>query len=218
MTPFKLLQRSPMLRPYLLAAFVVSAVLLPLGSHAAPGNDTLPQFEYSANTSTPVIEYTLNHEMLAEPDAEPLLRVYGNGRVHVHVPVYMKNAGDYELQLNRNELDTLVSSLSRDGVIDFDHAATRENLRRLNAQRRATTGALWEVSDVTETVIEVNLDRYQRNPASTPVNGLKKRFSWKSLQMDAKRYPESTAIQGAAASARRLHAVIQHPDLKRFGQ
>lgn len=218
MTPFKFLQSRPMLRPHLLAAFLVSAVLLPQGGHAAPGNDTLPQFEYSANTSTPVIEYTLNHEMLAEPDAEPLLRVYGNGRVHVHIPVYMKNAGDYELHLNRNEVDTLVSTLSRDGVIDFDHASTRENLRRLKAKRRATTGTLWEVSDVTETVIEVNLDHYQRNAVSTPIKGLKRRFNWKNLEMDSRRYPESNEVQRAAASARMLHAVIQRPDLKRMNQ
>ena len=156
--------------------------------------------------------------MLAEQDAEPLLRIYGDGRVHVHIPAYMKKAGDYEIKLSSNELNAVVLSLSRDGVIDFDSNSTRENLRSLNQQRRLATGTLWEVSDVTETVIQVNLDRYQRDPASTPITGLKKRFAWKSLQMDAKRYPESTAIQGAAASARRLHEIIQRPDLKRLDQ
>ncbi|GMQ89558.1 MAG: hypothetical protein BMS9Abin09_1058 [Gammaproteobacteria bacterium] len=199
-------------------AFVVSAVLLSPASRAAPANGMLPQFQYSTQASTTVIEYNLVHEMLAEPDAVPLLRIYGNGRVHVHVPAYMKNAGDYEIQLKRNELDAIVLALSQDGVIDFDHSSIRKNLSRLNAQRLAATGTLWQVSDVTETVIEVNLDRYQRSPASTPVNGLKKSFSWKSLQLDARRYPESIAIQRAAASARMLHAVIQRPDLKRMSQ
>lgn len=217
MTVFNILRSSSTLRLYLLA-FLVSAVLLPVGSRAEPKNGLLPLFQYSTQASAPLIEYNLKHEMLAEPDAEPLLRIYGDGQVHVHIPAYMKKAGDYEIKLSRSELDALVLSLSQDGVVDFDHSLTRENLRRLNAQRRATTGTLWEVSDVTETVIEVNLDRYQRNPASTPVTGLKKRFTWKSLQMDAKRYPESTAIQGAAASARRLHSVIQRPDLKRLDQ
>jgi len=197
-------------------AFVASAIVLFPSSRAESANGPLPQFQYSTQASTPIIEYNLVHDMIAEPDAEPLLRIYGDGRVHVHVPAYMKNAGDFELQLNRNELDTLVRMLSQDGVIDFDHSSARGNLDRLNAQRRATTGTLWEVSDVTETVIKVNLDRYQRNPASIPVNGMKKRFSWKMLQQDARRYPESAAIQRAAASARILHAVIQHPDLKRM--
>ena len=197
-------------------ACVVSAVLLSPGIHAEPANGLLPQFQYSAQASTPIIEYNLKHEMLAEPDAEPLLRVYGNGRVHVHIPAYMKNAGDYEIQLKRNELDALVLALSQDGVIDFDHRSNHENLSRLKAQRRVTTGRLWHVSDVTETVIDVNLDRYQRDPASIPVNGLRKHFSWKSLQLDARRYPESTAIQRAATSARMLHALTQHPDLKRM--
>jgi len=217
MTVFNILRPRSTLR-FCFLAFVVSAVLLPLNGRAESVSGMLPSFQYSTQASAPLIEYNLMHEMLAEPDAEPLLRIYGNGRVHVHIPVYMKKAGDYEIQLNRSELDALVLSLSRDGVVDFDHSLTRENLRRLNAQRRATTGTLWEVSDVTETVIEVNLDRYQRNPASTPVTGLKKRFTWKSLQMDAKRYPESTAIQGAAASARRLHEIMHRPDLKRLNQ
>lgn len=217
MTLFKFLQSSSIFRSHLLA-FTVSAALLSPGGHAAPANDSEPQFEYSTQASTPVIEYTLNHEMLAEADAEPLLRIYGNGRVHVHVPVYMKNAGDYELHLNRNELDAFVSTLSRDGVIDFDRASTREKLRRLKVKKRATNGTLWEVSDVTETVIQVNLNRYQRNAASTPVKDLKKRFTWKSLQMDSRRYPESNEVQRAAASAQMLHAVIRRPDLKRMNR
>jgi len=217
MTLFNILQPGFALR-LCFFAFVASAVLLSPGSRAALANGMLPQFQYSTQASTTVIEYNLVQEMLAQPDAEPLLRIYGDGRVHVHVPAYMKNAGDYEIQLNRNELDAIVLALSRDGVIDFDHSSTRKTLSRLNAQRRATTGTLWQVSDVTETVIEVNLDRYQRNPASTPVNGMKKRFAWKKLQQDARRYPESIAIQRAAASARMLHAVIQRTDLKRMNQ
>lgn len=217
MTLFNILRSRSTLR-LCFFAFIVSAMLLPVGGRAEPANGQLPLFQYSTQASAPLIEYNLMHEMLAEPDAEPLLRIYGDGRVHVHIPAYMKKAGDYEIKLSSSELDALVLSLSQDGVVDFDHGSTRENLRRLNQQRRVATGTLWEVSDVTETVIEVNLDRYQRNSASTPVTGLKKRFSWKSLQMDAKRYPESMVIQGAAASARRLHAVIQRPDLKRLDQ
>ncbi len=217
MTFFDILQPGFTLR-LCFFALVVSAVSLSPGSRAEPANGLLPQFQYSTQASTPIIEYTLVHEMLAEPDTEPLLRIYGDGRVHVHVPAYMKNSGDFEIQLSRNELDTLVLALSQDGVIDFDHNLTHENLDRLSAQRRVATGTLWQVSDVTETVIEVNLDRYQRNPASIPVNGLKKRFSWKKLQLDARHYPESIAIQRAAASARMLHTVIQRPDLKRINR
>jgi len=217
MALFNVLQSRSVLRLRFLA-FVASAVLLSPGSSAAPANGVLPQFQYSSQASTPIIQYNLVHDMIAEPDAEPLLRIYGDGRVHVHIPAYMKNAGEFEIWLSRNELNAVILALSQDGVIDFDHSLARKDQSRLDAQRRATTGALLDVSDVTETVIEVNLDRYQRNPASSPVNGMQKRFSWKKLQHDAKHYPESIAIQRAAASARMLHAVVQRPDLKRMKQ
>lgn len=217
MTFFNNLHPVSTFRLYLLA-FVSCATLMSFDSHAEPTNDKQPKFQYSTQTTTPVIEYNLVHEMIAEPDAEPLLRIYGSGRVHVHIPAYMKNSGDFEIQLSRNKLNALIQMLSEEGVIDFDHRSARENMTRLRDQRRATTGALWEVSDVTETVIKVNLDSYQRNPTSTPLSGIKKHFSWKKLQHDARRYPESITIQRAAASARMLHGIIQSPDLKRMKQ
>ena len=70
----------------------------------------------------PVIEYNLVHGMLAQPDPVPLLRVYGDGRVHVHFPAYMKRAGDYELLLNQVELDELLRQLDDNGIMSFDKA------------------------------------------------------------------------------------------------
>ena len=117
------------------------------GENGKPTERTYPAFQYSETAAEPVIEYNLVHHMLAEPDPEPLLRIYGNGRVHVHYPAYMTRAGNYELQLSQPELRTLLRALATDGIIDFDPAATRYQRQQLVAQQRAATGTMFYISD-----------------------------------------------------------------------
>ena len=38
-----------------------------------------PIFEFSRTSSEPIVEYNLIQHMLAEPDPQPLLLIYGNG-------------------------------------------------------------------------------------------------------------------------------------------
>lgn len=137
---------------------------------------------YSDTATEPLIEYNLIQELLAEADPEPLLRVYGNGRVHVHYPVYMKKAGDYELQLSKPELNVLIRSLADNGIIDFDHGTAMAHRKQFEAQQRATTGILYYVSDATETVVDIRLDEYQRSASDKRITNLKKRFTWKNLE------------------------------------
>lgn len=175
-----------------------------------------PKIRFSANANVPVIEYNLVHHMLADPDPQALLRVYGSGRVHVHIPRYMKQSGDYELQLKVSELNALLRSLALDGIIDFDRAGAKQQMQQLAFQQRAANGMLFQVSDVTETVINVNLDEYQAGPGSRRMVDLRKRFSWDNLEHDAKRFRQLPSIQGASAATQRLHGLINHPGLKKL--
>lgn len=175
-----------------------------------------PKVRFSANAVDPVIDYQLVHHMLADQDPQPLLRIYGNGRVHVHIPEYMKRSGDYELYLSTSELNALLRSLSQDGIIDFDRPGTKQKMRQLVFQQRASDGVLFHVSDITETVINITLDEYQAGPQAKPVVGLKQRFSWENLQQDAKRFRQLPALQGASSAAQRLHSLIDHPGLNRL--
>ena len=185
------------------------------GATAAPG-DSHPWFTLAEDSSEPVIEYTLVHHLLRAGDPEPLLRIYADGRVRVHLPTYMKRAGDYELHLSPEQLNELVRALARDGIMDFDPAMTRQQVASLRQQQREATGILRDISDATDTHIRVRLAAYRRKPASPRIDNLDKRFSWRNLEHDAKRYPQSTALQQADAGARRLHGFLDHADLRKL--
>jgi hypothetical protein len=175
-----------------------------------------PVFHFSATVSEPIIEYNLVHGMLAQPDPAPLLRVYGNGRVHVHFPVYMKKAGDYELFLNQAELNDLLRQLADDGILDFDPAAARQEKRQLESARRAATGEFFYTSDSTDTVIKVRLNQYQRTPMSPRINNFNKQFVWRDLKQDARRYPASGSITRAATATAALDTLCSHPGLQKL--
>ena len=204
-------------RLYLLSGLV--AILIPPSGILAqtagkPDIGFNPRFEFSRTSSEPIIEYNLIQHLLAEPDPEPLLRVYGDGKVLMHFPSYMRRAGDYELHLSRSELMALLRSLAADGILDFDPAAVRQNKRQLEAQQLTAGVELFTQSDVTETVIQVRLDGYQRGPDSARIVDLNRRFNWPNLEHDARRFPQSEALRGAAAGAGRLHGFLRRSDLQ----
>jgi len=199
--------------PVLLIALFASTGVLAQG----PGTGKVtgqPRFQFSTTATQPIIEYTLVHRMLENQDPVPLLRIYGDGRVHTHIPVYMKNAGDYEYRLSQPELKALLRSLSQDGMMDFDDASAKTEKKQMEDQER-NAGVLHAISDTTETLIEIRLNEYQRNPAAGRIMGFNKRFTWDNLEQDASQYPQSGAIKSAADGARRLHLMLEHPGMQR---
>ena len=199
--------------------FVSAFFLLPgassiaVGENGKPTEKTYPAFKYSETAAEPVIEYNLIHHMLAEPDPEPLLRIYGNGRVHVHYPAYMTRAGNYELQLSQSELRALMRALATDGIIDFDPAATRYQRQQLDAQQQAATGTMFYISDSSDTVIDIRLNEYQKGPGTARVLNLEKRFIWPDLKQDARRFSQLREITNASNAAQRLDSLLHRDDL-----
>jgi len=204
---------------FLLVPLLLTVLLAISGVQAqGPGQASAagqPLIQYSTDAAEPIIEYTLVHHMLADQDPEPLLRIYGNGRVHAHFPAYMKKAGDYEYRLSRSELNALLRSLSQDGVIDFDHAVVKAERKHLQDQQHAA-GELHYISDTTETIIDIRLDEYRRHPGTRHIRNLHKRFSWNNLEQDKQRFPQSNAIKGAAAGANRIHTLLDRPGMQRI--
>jgi hypothetical protein len=187
-------------------------------SPAANGKDKqpdkqFPYFKYSETASEPVIEYNLVHDMIAEPDPEPLLRVYGDGRVHVHYPAYMQKAGDYQLKLTQGQLNVLIRELANDGVIDFDRHKARHLRERLETERRNKNRELFHYSDDSHTVISIRLDEYQKSATTGKSTNIRKQFSWPNLKQDARRFPESQALKEASRAADRLEDLIIRQDL-----
>jgi len=178
-----------------------------------PKDKIYPAFKYSETATDPVIEYNLVHDMIAEPDPEPLLRVYGNGRVHVHYPAYMKKSGDYELQLSKPELDALIRELANDGIIDFDKQAVKQHRKLLQQQRQAENRELYYFSDSSHSVIDIQLDEYQKSPSAVNKKNIRKHFTWPNLKQDAQNFPGSLEITGASRAADRLESLKNDEDL-----
>jgi hypothetical protein len=194
----------------------VLCTFLPAQAANNPPAGLQPVFQVPATSTEPVIEYNVVHHLLAQPDPVPLLRVYGDGRVHVHFPAYMKRAGDYELYISRTQLNDLLRQLADDGILDFDPAAVKQEKQQLEAARRAASGELFHRSDASDTHIIIKLAQYQRSAASPRINGLSRQFRWRNLYADARRYPQSTSLSRAANATAILQALCAHPGLQKL--
>ncbi len=145
--------------------------------------------------------------MLAEQDPTPLLRLYGDGRARVHYPVYMKRAGDYELQLSTDEMRNLLADLEGEGLPTLD-VAGGELLRRGAVAEEESRGELFHVSDTSETVIRMLVAQPggRAAPRRTTIR-------WSNVSSDAKRFPDLDAVQVIARCEERLRELTERDDL-----
>ena len=164
--------------------------------------------------SEPVIHYQLDIAMLADIDDRPTMSVFGDGRVEVHYPVYMKKAGDYRMQLAEGELVDLIQSLSANGVLEFDDSKVKKSIRDKKKQQRAK-GQLYAISDSAETVIDVRLDEYQKDSSAKAVKHFHKRFRWADIEHQARRYPQQREIVNANRSVQQLRGLMKDHRLVR---
>ncbi len=167
--------------------------------------------EYSRDPSMVLVHFRERLVALEDEDPGPSLTVYGDGRVAVHYPRYMKRAGEYTLQLDPEELGGLMRSLASRRLVEFDEPAVRQ--RKAEAAR--SRAQLFEVFDATTTEIELNLERYQPAAGARVLRNVHKRLAWHGLRADAKRYPELTELGDLAAAHRELQALLERPDLVR---
>ncbi len=149
------------------------------------------RFDDTAAAAEPVISYQLNIHMLSGIDDKPSVRVFGDGRVLVHNPVYMKKAGDFEMQLNEVELVDLLRDLSSNGIMDFDEKKVKEKVKAHEAKLKSK-GQFYEISDALETVVDIKLDEYQKDNKSKKVKNFSRKFKWKNLEQDAVRYKNTS--------------------------
>jgi hypothetical protein len=166
------------------------------------------RFDTDAVLTDPVIHYQQNIHMLSAVDDRPSLQVFGNGRVLVHYPVYMKRAGDYELQLDDIELVNLIQVLSAGGILGFDEKKLKEKIRSYKKKLKAK-GQLYEISDAVETVVDIKLDEYQKNSKSKKIKGFHKQFKWKNIEHDAARYKHDSDITKANDSITHLKILMK---------
>jgi hypothetical protein len=184
---------------------------------AAPLAGTSPTIEHSRSADVVVVTYREVLSEIADADRGPLLQIYGDGRMVVHYPPYMKRAGDYEQHLTAAELDQLLRSLADKGVLDFDataaRSATRASMTAARERARAANApvTVFEAVDASTTVIEVAVDRYRSaTPGAREVQNLSKR-AWTGLR----RRPTPSrrpALRALAAAEDELRASATRQD------
>ena len=165
-------------------------------------------FSFNEKSSEPVIQYRQHIYMLAGIDDKPTLQIFADGRVVAHYPVYMKKAGDYEMQLDDAELSNLISDLSNLGLMDFDNKKVNE---KVSAHKRKLRdkGEFYEVSDSVATIVDIRLDEYQKNSKAKKIKNFKKQFKWKNLSHDASRYKHEVEIVRANAAVKKLTSLMK---------
>jgi len=175
------------------------------------------RFATDDTVNQPVIHYQQNIQMLAGIDDRPTFKVYGSGRVLVHYPVYMKKAGDYEMQLDETELVALIQSLSSNGIMTFDEKKVKEKITGHKKALKAK-GQFYEISDAVENVIEISLDEYQENKTSKKIKKFYKRFTWKNIEHDALRYKDEIEITRANSSVEQFRTLMKDRRLIKIEQ
>lgn len=221
--------KSLCLRSLGVLGFALAACLSPLPTTPFAGEVTVIQeagvaiCEYSPAADNLVLEYHVAFGELAAGESLPRLRVYGNGRVRVHNPPFMKNAGDYELWLSEQEMDELIASLVEKGVLDFDESRVKAaKKQRIEARRYEEVQAgqgmiLTHTADADVTTVGIFLDRYERAGRALPARrNLAKRIAWRNLAADAREHPNIPAIVQLAAAAAEMSRLAENKHLERL--
>ena len=174
-----------------------------------------PGLGFSTLPSDVVLSLSYHHDLLAENDPTPMIRIYGDGRVLIHYPAYMTLAGDYETRMTTGELRQLLLGMADRRVLDFDGQAVAQ-AKRQEQGRRAALGYLFEISDETHTVIQVNLNWYRPTGSGAQINNLRKTIRWGNLPEEAGLFPGIRDLQELADTEEELRSLLERDDLRRL--
>jgi hypothetical protein len=168
-----------------------------------------PGFRYvkHAAAAEPLIYYRQIIELLSPTNDMPSLKIFGNGHVEVHFPVYMKKAGDYEMYLDDSEVIELIRTLAHYNIMRFDHQAVSAQVSAIENAHRAQ-GRLHHVSDAVISIIEIKLLDYRENSAAQITIDFHKKIQWTNLEHDVKRYPDISGIADINYAVSNLQALM----------
>ncbi len=195
------------LRTLVLAALLCSCAFSAIAHPNSAGRETdgpapvdRPIFE------TPVFEY--QRHLIKGLDPGPRLAIFDNGKVEVHFPVFMKNAGDFELFFSRDELLQLFLDLETWSFQDFDVQATLSELAAEQAQlnKPISPGASWTLFRWKPFVAH--------DSGELSFSDRSREFSWQGLAWTARFYPDNEALQRLSKIHQRMDALMLDPRLQ----
>lgn len=174
----------------------------------------IADIEFSKDSQNLVLSYTETHGIMSGDDSVTTVKVYGNGMVKVHYPVFMKRAGDYQMMLNESQLNELLQTLAKKNIPELDLEEVKsEKINQERQSRLSDNSDLFAVFDASITTLEINFDRYTKanqtqseNSITENLSGfaleivdLQKTIKWEGLRIDSNRFPNIKALQDLSA-------------------
>jgi hypothetical protein len=141
-----------------------------------------------------MLSYRITHDLLRTTDHFSV-SVYADGLALVHYPDYMKQAGDYSVQLSPAELQALRLLLEHPLVLGFDPGRAAAEKRRLDAR----SPELFAISDDSWSHFDIQAPAGPRS------------IRWPNLAIDADRYPDIGVFRKLADIEEELRQLDQHP-------
>ena len=162
-----------------------------LGSSASfsdePGDNSY--FYYPSDPEYLILSYSY-HLPTIPPDPTPRVRIYGNGRVVVHRPLYKSSPGDFEIQISNDELDELLRSFESCGWFEATSQSIKMLQHSAREERLKATGSTPAWFDIGTTEVELRLEKYAMSGDPQESNQWSRSILAEELEMFAKDYLE----------------------------
>ncbi|MDA8020059.1 MAG: hypothetical protein MPN21_21685 [Thermoanaerobaculia bacterium] len=172
------------------------ALLSFLPGHAQAGQaEPQPLVEYPASSDFMVLELTSRGGATVDPTQGPFLRIFGDGRVHVRLPAYVRlDPGDHEAYLSHSDLQALLAMCASKGLTEFDRQAVEQEHKAAERARFENGSPGEMVSDSAHTILTIRLAQYAPVGSDAVNENFKKSIDWYALSEVASWYPELTAL------------------------
>lgn len=214
-----------MSRPACQFITLLAAVSVLLVGASSSGQETEQDFaiEYSGAPDAVILEYDVESAAQMTPDTgEPLLRVYGNGRVVVYRPgPDDPSVGHFETQLADTEVAQLLTRLYENGAITYDAKAVHDKLNDARAARANSARggpAVFEArSDVDLSIFRIQLESYRESATTATQTDVRKDIRCVDLQHESERHLQITELHGMAIVENELQALANDARLRKVG-
>lgn len=195
-----------------------SCGILALGVNGgALGQRTAPVIEYSRDPQAVVISFDVRGDFR---DDVPIVRVYGDGRIHVH----RDRGQDFQMWLSHNEMEEWLRFLYDKGILTFDVKRIRDSIDTARRERlvdsrtnNSAPESIVRVAGGSIVVIEVFLTAFR--PAETSaelVPNFSTRIAWDQPRATSEEFPEVPELADLADVVDAFDRVRTAPELEQI--
>lgn len=166
------------------------------------------RFTVKAKGNAPIIHFTRLHHRVADVDDHQELSVFADGRVRVHNPVYMKNAGTYQYELSAKDMQSLLETLDGYGLMTLDSNSLAAARASAATSRNSSHNDRFHVSDLTATHITLSFANFAKGSDKGIV--VQKQIVWNDIPADARRFKDIAGLKQLAAAEQVLLQLTDH--------